>query len=66
MHAHVGVNALKREGLSNCLVPPPSCPLLSGRGGQRHYSAIKLLFAGVTHSGGCVDGGGKRPRGPQL
>lgn len=34
------------------------CPLHSWRAGQSRYSAIKLLFAGVTHSGGCVDGVG--------
>ena len=32
-------------------------PWRSWGGSQRHYSAIKLLFAGVTLSGGCVDRG---------
>lgn len=47
----------ERKGFSiaSC---PTRLPRRSWGGGQRHYSAIKLLFAGVTLSGGCVDRGG--------
>lgn len=45
----------KSFSIASC---PTRLPRRSWGGGQRHYSAIKLLFAGVTLSGGCVDRGG--------
>lgn len=62
MHTHVVwtcpcVHTQERKSFSiaSC---PTRLPRRSWGGGQRHYSAIKLLFAGVTLSGGCVDRGG--------
>lgn len=57
VYGHVHVYTLKKAKAFQLPHGPALCPLSWG-GGQRHYSAIKLLFAGVTLSRGCVDRGG--------
>lgn len=57
-HAHVCIKTcLCAERGFLIALRHASLPPHSWSKDQRHYSAIKLLFAGVTHSGSCADGG---------
>lgn len=57
MYTCIRMYTLKREKAFPLPRAPPGCPGAAEEEDQRHYSAIKLLFAGVTLSGVCVDRG---------